>query len=142
MKYFSNKLFSIAFHPDFESDLDDLWETDEDAAALVVAFFEEAKTNQSLLDNLTRNKFVSYGDWPYSVEVWASAQSRQLNLWRLKLLGLEGDAKKLRIIYAFHPREYRYYVLGIVPREFNYDPQHPISQRVVAAYRDLDLPES
>lgn len=141
MKYFAHKLYSIAFHDDFEHDLEALWNEDEDAAALIVAFFDEAKHNQTLLDNLTRNKFVSYGDWPFSVEVWAAQQSRKLNLWRLKLLDFEGSATKLRIIYAFHPQEYRYYIFGIAPRSFEYDPSHPFSQRVESAYRDLDIPE-
>lgn len=141
MKYSGSRQFSIATHPNFEGDLDELWSTDEDAAALITAFFDEAKNNQQLLDNLTRNKFISYGDWTYSVEVWAAQQQRRLNLWRLKLMDFEGDAKKLRIIYAFHPGEYRYYLLAIVPRNFEYDPSHPRSKQIVDAYWDLDIPQ-
>jgi len=30
--------------------------------------------------------------------------------------------------------------MGIVPRDFDYDPQHPYTQRIVSAYRELGIP--
>lgn len=140
MKYYSSRAYSIALHDDVLLDLDRLYEADEDAAADIEAFLEEAKNNQKTLENLTRNKFIDYGEWSYDVKEWQTAKRKKLNLWRLRLLWLSGDSGKYRVVYAFHPTEFRYYVLGIVDREFDYDFSHETSRRILSAYEALDIP--
>ena len=140
MKYYSSGSYSIALHDHAVTDLDDIYDVDEDAAADIEAFLEEAKCNQITLDNLSRNGYIHYGELPFDVKEWARAKRIKLNLWRVRLLYLEGEAAKYRIIYAFHPVEFRYYVLGIVNRDFNYDLSHPTTKRILAAYEDLDIP--
>jgi hypothetical protein len=140
MKYSSSTTFSIALHDDAVDDLDRIYEHDEDAAADIEAFLEEARNNQHTLDSLTRNGYVDYGNCPYNVKAWQAAKRIRLNLWRIRLLWLTGDADRYRVVYAFHPVELRYYVLGIVDREFDYDLSHPISQRILNAYENLDIP--
>lgn len=141
MRHFKNSpSFSIVIHSDAESDLELIWDENEEAASDIVVFLEEAKQNQTTLDNLTRNNYASEGENPYSISEWAGAKKKRLNLWRLKLLWLKGAAAKYRIIYAFNPTEMRYYVLGILKREFNYDLEHPLSKRIISAYDDLELP--
>ena len=140
MRYSSGRTYSIAVHDDAQADLDRIYEEDEDAAADIEVFLEEAKNNQETLDNLTRKGYVQYGDQPFDVKEWERAKRLKYNLWRLRLLWLGGAAAKYRIIYAFHPIEHRYYVLGIVERNFNYDPQHERSKQILAAYDLLDIP--
>lgn len=140
MRYSPGRAYSIALHKDAEDDLDRIYEVDEDAGADIDVFLEEASNNQETLENLTRKGYVQYGDCPFSVTEWEATKPHKYNLWRLKLLWIEGNAKKYRIVYAFHPREYRYYVLGILEREFNYDLSHPRSKQILAAYDALDIP--
>ena len=101
---------------------------------------EEAKTNQDTLDCLTRKGYVQYGDCPFDVTEWEATKRQKYNLWRLKFLWIESNAAKYRIVYAFHPGEYRYYVLGILHRDFDYDLKQPRSQQIIAAYDALNIP--
>lgn len=140
MKYYASRSYSIALHDDVLDDLDRLYEQDEDAAADIEAFLEEAKNNQRTLENLTRDGYVEYGEWPYDIKEWQTAKRRQLNLWRIRLLWFSGAASRVRVVYAFHPTQFRYYVLGIVDREFDYDLSHETSKRILDAYEGLDIP--
>lgn len=140
MRYSYGRNYSIALHKDAEDDLDALYAVDEDGAADIEVFLDEAKHNQETLDNLTRDGYVQYGDDPFDVKAWSKAKSLKLNLWRIRLLWIQGSAKNYRVIYAFHPVEYRYYVLGIVNRSFNYDIDHDRSKKIIAAYESLDIP--
>jgi len=140
MRYSLSRTYSLALHHDAEADLDRVYEEDEDAGADIEVFLEEAKNNQETLDNLTRKNYVQYGEWPFSVDEWGEAKRYKYNLWRVRLLWLEGAAAKYRIIYAFHPVEFRYYILGIVNRDFKYDLQHDRSKQILAAYDALNIP--
>jgi len=140
MRHSSGRNYSLALHKDAEDDLDRIYETDEDAAAEIEVFLEEAKNNQSTLDDLTRSGYVNYGEHPFNVKEWVAAKKEKLNLWRLRLLWLEGDAAKYRVIYAFDPLRWRYHILGIVNRNFNYELKNERSKKIIAAYEDLGLP--
>ncbi len=52
MRYSSSRTYSLALHADAEADLNRIYEEDEDAAADIEVFLEEAKNNQETLDNL------------------------------------------------------------------------------------------
>ena len=140
MRYSPGRTYSLALHADAEADLNRIYEEDEDVGADIEAFLEEAKNNQETLDNLTRRKYVGYGEWPFSVDEWQATKRSKYNLWRIRLLWLEGSAAKYRIVYAFHAIEYRYYILGIVNRDFNYDPKNERSKQIFAAYGALNIP--
>ena len=140
MRYSPNRTCSLVLHDDAKADLDRIYEEDEDAGADIEVFLEEAKNNQETLDNLTRKGYVQYGEWPFSVDEWREAKCSRYNLWRVRLLWLAGAAAKYRIIYAFHTVEYRYYILGIVNRDFEYDLKHERSQQILTAYDDLNIP--
>lgn len=140
MRYSPGRTYSLALHNDAEADLDRIYEEDEDIGADIEAFLEEAKNNQETLDNFTRKGYVQYGEWPFDVKEWEEAKRSKYILWRIKLLWFEGPAAKYRIVYAFHPMEYRYYILGIVERKFNYDLKHERSKKIIAAYDDLNIP--
>ena len=130
----------MVLHRDAEGDLGAIYEVDEEAAADIDAFLEEASNNQETLDNLTRRGYVNHdAEPPYSVSEWERLKRESYNLWRAKLLWLKGTSD-YRIIYAFHPREFRYYVLGVLHRDFNYDIRDERSKRIVAAYDALDIP--
>lgn len=56
MRYSSRQVgYSIAIHDDAIDDIDKIYVVDEDAAADIEVFLEEAKLNQKTLDNLTVN---------------------------------------------------------------------------------------
>ncbi len=140
MRYFAPGQFSLSIHQDAEDDLDALYDTDEDGAAALDVFLQEAAQSQDLLDRFTVNNFRSYDPaHDFDIKRWQALWNTHA-LWRIRLFDVPGTAARHRIIYTFHPVERRYYVLGIVPREFNYDLGHPIAQRIIAAYEELDIP--
>lgn len=124
------------------NDLDALYEVDEAAAYAIDVFLEEAADSQVILERLAEiQHYRSYaleGDWDYDIKRWVELWSRYA-LLRVRLYDVPGEAASYRIIYAFHPFERRIYILGIVARTFDYDPEHPISKRIIAVYRSLDL---
>lgn len=61
MRY-STPLYSIVVHQDAEMDLDAIYEVDEDAGADIDVFLDEAAADQVILENLSRNGHVEYGD--------------------------------------------------------------------------------
>lgn len=141
MRYFNRQpIYSIAIHDDAGRDLDQLYQTDEDAAADIEAFLEEAKLNQKTLDSLTVNGYVNEEQPPFDVTELVELKRQKFILWRVRLLWLDSNARDYRIVYAFNPTEMRYYVLGIIDRNFNYDANHEFTKRIVAAYDKLGIP--
>lgn len=134
--------YSLALHADAEADLDALYESDEDAAAEIEVFLEQVQLNQKTLDSLTWDRYVHYEDPRFDVkEIKQTRHVRyRYNLWRVRLLWLNGHASDYRIIYAFCPPQRRYYVFGIVPRPIAYDLNHERIAKILAAYDELDIP--
>ena len=127
-------MYSLHVHQDAEDDLDGL---DAKVAAQIVVLLEDLSDNQDLLDRLSQHKFR---DQDIDVErlgpEWNFGPTFN-TLWRLKDLDLERRGIKYRIIYAYLPRKSKYHVLAIVPRDFDYDPNHPISKRIFEAFGNL-----
>lgn len=132
--------YSLVVHEEAKRDLDAIYEIDEDAAADVETFLEEAKNDQELLDNLSRNGFVGYGEVNYSVAEWVAIKKERYNLWRLKFFDVSTTAKYYRVIYAFDPCNWRYYVLGVLNRDDAYDFSCLRNQQILETYNQLDLP--
>lgn len=140
MRYSTPDRLSLSVHKDAENDLDALYDSDEDSAATIDVFLDEASRSQEILDRFTSNDFRSYGSThDFDVTRWKALWAKYA-LWRLRLFDVPGAAANCRIIYTFHSVERRYYVLGIVPRDFDYDQSHPITQRIINAYQELDIP--
>lgn len=135
--------YSLVVHKDAERELDSLWDLDEAAAADITILLETLQESQDLLDRLSSHGFVQYQEPAIDISKWISQQrSQKRNLWRLKLVAFANSGTyAYRVIYAFHPTEHRYYVLGILKRDFDYDPEHPTSKRIIAAYEQLGIPD-
>lgn len=112
------------------------------AAATIAALLEQAKADQGLLDAFTVHDFGVDRTETIHVQQITTQQrrGRDRNLWRIKIWSMEDAGIKYRIVYALDPRVSRYTILGIVPRSFNYDESHPLTQRIVAAYDSLGIP--
>lgn len=130
-------MLRLFIHNDAEDDLERLWESEPVAAAQVAVLLEELEGNPDLLDRLTQQDFGAYGLEDFHVSEWKEQQRKGRNLWRLKIWDLEDKGIRYRIVYAFMPRQQDYSVLGIVPREFDYDASHELTRRIVAAYENL-----
>ena len=127
-------MYTVFIHEDAAKDLDEFWKTDPDVAARLVVLLEECENNQDLLDRLTQHKF---NDSDINISRWLALWNRDKNIWRLKLWDLERKGMQYRVIYAFIPTKKQYHFLAIAPRDFNYDPNHELTKRIIRAYKEL-----
>ena len=139
MRYSQSRVYSLVIHDDAQDDLDQIFTLNEAVAADIAVFFEEIDGNQDLLDRLVSRGYCNYEDPQFNVDEWQKTRATKFNLWRVRLLWLQ-DASDYRIIYAFHTIEYRYYVLAILQRDFDYDTNNPRVKRIFETYDALDIP--
>ena len=130
-------MLKIYIHDDAKQDLSKLWDKDPGATGRILAFLEQLEGDADLLDRLTQHDFGVSGTHDFHISKWYQQWNRGKDLWRLKLWDLEDKGLRYRIIYAFIPRQKNYHILAIAPREFNYDPEHPITKRILSAYEGL-----
>jgi len=130
-------VYRLFIHQDAEEDLEQIWDSEPDAAARILVMLEECEGNQGLLDRLTQHEFGARGVDEFNVSRWQERWHKGDNLWRLKVWDLEDKDLRYRIIYAFIPQSRHYHVLAIAPRDFNYDPSHPLYRRIINTYQEL-----
>jgi mRNA-degrading endonuclease RelE of RelBE toxin-antitoxin system len=125
------------------NDLDELWERDEDAAAFIEIALDEIQHDPRLYERLHEIGYRNVPNPSFEVDWFSTLQNdrtTRLNLYRLKFWDPEGALSSYRVIYAYHNRNDSFHVLAVVPRNFNYDRNHPIVKRVCADYERLDIP--
>lgn len=133
--------YSLALHADARNDLRALLQQQVPDAGRIAAVLEEIKNDQRLLDRLTEHRAGERDTaLPFTVSRWEEQWQQRRNLWRLKIRADEWHFSIYRVVYAFDPRCHRYYVLGVVHRDFDYNQNDSRTQRILAAYETLDLP--
>lgn len=130
-------MVAIFIHNDAKVDLLALRAREPQAAGRILALLEQLEGDPDLLDRLTVHDYGAYGSADFHVSKWQAQWRKGRDLWRLKVWELEEKGIRHRIVYAFEPRKQHYHVLAIAPREFNYDENHPIGQRILRAYEEL-----
>lgn len=123
-----------------KSDLDELWENDEDSAAEIETALDEIANDPRLADRLAERKFRNIDVPSFDVDVFQALWKTGLNIFRLKFWDWTGGLVPYRVLYAYHAQANTCYVLAVVPRDFNYDISHPIVTRVRADYELLGIP--
>lgn len=126
-------------HPDAANDLRQLMVTDKFAAAKVAALLQQAKHDPKIIDSLLDHNFGADQAQPYHVSKWLNFWNTGYNIWRLKIWLIPKGSLRYRIVYAYQPSTLQYHVLAIVHRDFDYQTDHEITQRILAAYRSLGI---
>jgi hypothetical protein len=134
-------VLKLIIHPDAEADMVALRVSDLGSWAVLTVYLEELQGDPDELDRLSQHGYnFEGGHWTQNVDVklFVEQQREGRNLWRLKLWELEREGYRYRLLYAFLPRRQEYVLLAVVDRNtFNYESSHPVTQRVVEAYRNL-----
>mgnify|MGYP002713151868 CR=1 FL=1 len=130
-------MFSLLVHKDALEDFEEIWQSAPEDAARIATLLQEIKSSQALLDSLTEHGFGDAAVDGFNVKRWQEHWRDGKDLWRLKVWALGRHMLDYRVIYAYIPGKQRYHVLGIVHRSFGYERNHPITQRILAAYEDL-----
>jgi hypothetical protein len=124
--------------PAAQSDVDRYKRNHRRAMARILTRLEEISVDPSLLSKLLTPGYG--GDrWVdvFYVGDWAEQRRLGRDLRYLKVWEIENRGEKFRVIYAHNPRTDIVHILGIAPREFDYDPDHEFTKRVVADYDKL-----
>lgn len=132
-------MFSLLIHMHAATDLRSLMRADREGAGRILALLEQIQADQRLLDRLTDHGFENKA---FNVSRYQAFYRKGYNLWRLKIWDLGNRLLPYRVIYAFHPvstvnRTPRYLVLGVIHREFDYEPDHPFTIRILDDYNAL-----
>lgn len=73
----------------------------------------------------------------FYVDEWKSQSVLGRRLRYLKVWEIENLGQRFRVVYAHNASTDIIHILGIVPREFDYDPDHSFTKRIVADYDKL-----
>lgn len=116
-------------------------------ATIILAFLSQLKADQALLGELLTHKFEND---KFNVSRFQSIWGDR-DVWRLKTFEWNPSHNHkfvipYRIIYAYDSKSLTFRVLAVAyrrhndPRSYNYEPSHPITQRILKAYGDFGLP--
>ncbi len=143
-------VYKLIVHNDAGADLKEIAQHDKETAAKLGRFIRQLQADQDLLDRLSRIDFGGRPNRPqprnakFNIKMWGALQDVGYNLWRLR--AYFDEALPYRFVYAFFPPAV-YVLLAIVEKadddnsedeRFNYEPNHPISDRIKRAFRSLE----
>ncbi len=131
-------MFSLSVHPDAVRDLADLKATSREAYARILALLEQIKNDPRLLEALLDHDFGADRRESFNVKRFESQWHSGRNLWRLKAWELDRHGLPYRVVYGYEIKRQRYHILGVIHHKgFNYESNHPFTQRVLHAYDDV-----
>jgi len=109
----------------------------------IAAFLQELKGRQDWLAELLSRKFQNE---EFNVDKYVEFWDAGLDMWRLALFEFDFTRHKkwqmpYRILYAYDQPCLTFRILGIVSRDFNYEPDHEFTQRIRRTYDELALPK-
>lgn len=124
-----------------ENELDELYETDEDAAAMFDLLIEELSQDQQMLDRLCLPaNHYKYAP-PFDVDRFVEAQRQGKNIYRVKVRRGDGSLVPWRMLLGFHAQKDTYYVLAVTDREFSYDTNQPAFRSLLVRYEQAGIPD-
>lgn len=129
-------MYKLAIHKSASSDIEALatQPATVPVAAKMLELARELRANPRLLANL-----LDHGRSTQEIDVskfqmfWRQGK----DLWRLKLWDLEDAGLRYRIIYAYEISSHCFHILAVVHRDFDYDPTHLVTQRILNDYAEL-----
>ena len=129
----------LSLHPDAAADLRGLMVSDQAEAGKIAAFLQQAKNDPKIIATLLDHDFGETRRKSYHVSKWLEFWNTGFHLWRVKLWSFPKGSLSYRIVYAYQPSTQHYHVLAIVHRDFDYQTDHAITQRILLAYRSLGI---
>lgn len=132
-------IIPLLLHPDAADDLRALMVSNPAVAAKIATFLQQAKNDPKIIDSLLDHNFGDTRGEPYHVSKWLAFWNTGFNLWRVKLWSFPKGSLSYRIVYAYQPSTQHYHVLAIINRDFDYDPNHAITQRILKAYHAIGI---
>lgn len=130
--------YNIYIHPDAKQDLMSMIANSQHkAVAIITTIIEQINNDPDLFDRLTQHGFGVKDIDSFNVKRWHELWNAGYNVLRMRIWDMEDVGANRRIIYLFLPQERCCYVVGVVPREFNYEKDHIITHRIRRACDQL-----
>lgn len=112
------------------------------SATRILTFLQELKGDQRFLSELLTRYFENDN---FHVDKFVTCHDDGLNIWRVKVFEFDFNSQKkwslpYRVIYGYDQEDLTFRVLGILPRNFNYEPDHELTKRIRRTYDELGLP--
>lgn len=127
----------LLIHSDAKTDLLQLAQSEPKLTARLIVLLQEVQSDKELLDMLTAHNFGADGRELFHASHWQQHWHQDKDIWRLKFWELDRQGLPYRLIYALKRGTGNHYVLAVAHRDFNYDPNHPTTQRILRAYEEL-----
>nr|WP_179254160.1 hypothetical protein [Burkholderia sp. AU33423] len=130
---------SLIVEPNAEADLDELFDQDEDAAAVINVLLDEIYGNNGLIEILCENRSARHEDPAFNVERFIELWEDGYTVFRLKIWNFDGALLDYRVLTCYDGRTDCTHVLGILHREFAYDTSHPKVRRCISDYEAIGI---
>lgn len=131
---------SLIFALDAEDEIDALWDSDEDSAALIDELLCQLEERPELLDDLCRENRHVTNDPSFEVKRFRYMWNQGYTIYALKVWPGEGRAIDYRVLYAHHPQKDEYHVLTVMQREINYESDKELIDRLICACEEIGIP--
>ena len=105
----------------------------------ILALLQQLQNDPKLADKLLDRTFQEQHGIKFDVKKFQELWKAGYDIWRLKALDLGVSGPQYRVLYAYDTKASCFYVLAVVERSFNYDPNHEITCRVRRTYEELGL---
>lgn len=123
-----------------EDELDALWESDEDSAALIEELLWQFEENEDLLDELCREKRHVLHVPDFEVKRFQYMWNSGYTIYILKIWPSSGREIHYRVLYAHHPQADSYHVLTVMQRDINYESDKELIDTLIAACEEIGIP--
>ena len=133
-------MLSLYYELDAEAELDALWKSDEDAAALIEELLWQFEESPALLDELCKEKRHVTHAPSFEVKRFQHMWQRGYTVYTLKIWPDGGSAISYRVLYAHHPQKDAYHVLAVMQRDLDYDADKALIDRIIAACEAIGIP--
>lgn len=113
------------------------------SATRILVFLQELKVRQDWLGELLSRKFRNE---EFNVDRYVTFWDEGLDMWRLALYEFDFTRQKewklpYRILYGYDQPCATFRILGVVSRDFDYEPDHEFTKRIRRTYDDLAMPK-
>lgn len=131
---------SLIFALDAEDEIDALWDSDEDSAALIEELLCQFEESPELLDELCRESRHVTHDPSFEVKRFRYMWKQGYTIYALKVWPGDGSAIDYRILYAHHPQKDEYHILTVMQREIDYESDKELIDRLICACEEIGIP--
>ena len=127
----------VEIHHHAIEDLVELRETHRDEALEIIEVLSLLQSDPDIAECLYR-EYTHYAYPQFDVKKFQVLYRKGYNAFRIKALS-KSATPSYRVLYICDMRYDIAYILAVVPRSFNYDPQHPIVRRFLEDCEDIGI---